>query len=56
MEIYPENRKIKLTLSFARAASHRVYAVSVGDGRRIMLGKLGEIFYCGTTRTVVKSK
>lgn len=54
MEIYPDERKIKLTLSFSKAALHRVYAVSVGDGKRVMLGKLNEIFYCGTARTVIK--
>lgn len=54
MEIYPDGRKIKLILKFSRAASHRVYAVSVGDGRRVMLGKLNEIFYCGSPCTVTK--
>ena len=56
MEIYPEKRRIKLTLSFAKAASLRVYAVSVSDGKRVILAKLNEIFYCGTVRTVVKNK
>lgn len=56
MEIYPDSRRIKLTLSFAKAASYRIYAVSVGDGRRVMLSKLNEIFYCGEVRMIVRNK
>ena len=47
MEIYPSERKIKLLLRFSKAAYRRVYAVSVFDGRRVILAKLNEIFYCG---------
>ncbi len=39
--------QIKLSLSFTEAAIRRVYAISVNDGRRIMLSKFGELFYCG---------
>ena len=38
---------IRLSLSFSEAAIRRVYAISVNDGRRIMLSKFGELFYCG---------
>lgn len=54
MEIYPSDNEIKLTLSFSKAALHRVYAVSVGDGKRVILGKFCEIFYCGSVNTAVK--
>lgn len=47
MDIYPEARSIRLTLSFSAALTKRVYAISVGDGKLAMLGKLSEIFYCG---------
>ena len=46
-EIKPESSSIKLTTRFSTAALHRVYAVSIHDGKRIMLGKLVEIFYHG---------
>lgn len=46
-EIYPESTSLKLTAKFSVAALHRVYAVSIYDGKRIMLGKLVEIFYHG---------
>ncbi|MBR3876038.1 MAG: hypothetical protein IKJ25_04595 [Clostridia bacterium] len=38
---------IRLSLCFSEAAIRRVYAISVNDGRRIMLSKFGELFYCG---------
>lgn len=38
---------ISLTAMFEEAAIRRVYAISVNDGRRIILSKLGEIFYSG---------
>ena len=47
MQIYPEGNKIQLVIPFSTAAIRRVYANSVNDGRRIMLAKLNEIFYCG---------
>ena len=56
MEIYPEGRKIKLTLKFSKAALRRVYAVSVSDGKRVILSKLCEIFYCGSPCTVNTAK
>ena len=56
MEIYPDGKRIKLTLKFSKAAFRRVYAVSVSDGKRIILGKLSEIFYCGSPCTVTKLK
>ncbi len=46
-DIRPEPCSIKLSVAFSHAAIRRVYAVSVVDGRRIMLGKLIEIFYQG---------
>lgn len=47
MTIGLEEGKILLTLSFSEAAIRRVYAISVNDGRAVMLGKFGEIFNCG---------
>ena len=47
LDIRPEPSKIRLSVSFTPATLHRVYAVSTFDGRRIMLGKLVEIFYHG---------
>ena len=47
MQIYPAEDSIRLTLKFEDAAIRKVYAISVNDGKRIMLSKLGEIFYCG---------
>lgn len=43
MKIYPDEKAIRLSISFAEAAARRVYAISTGDSRRIMLGKLHEI-------------
>ena len=40
-------KAIKLSYKFDDAAIRRVYAISVNDGRRTMLSKLGELFYCG---------
>ena len=47
MKIYPDDGKIRLTLLFSEAAIRRVYAISVGDGRSIMLSKMAEIFFSG---------
>ena len=47
MQIYPEGNKLHIVIPFSTAAIRRVYANSVNDGRRIMLAKLNEIFYCG---------
>lgn len=46
-EIYPEECRIRLTAGLSPAMIRRVYAVSVVDSRRVMLSKLGEIFFCG---------
>lgn len=46
-EIRPESSSIELSVGFSPAAVRRVYAVSIMDGRRIMLGKLVEIFCHG---------
>lgn len=45
MEIYPVENEIKLTISFSKAAPYRVYAISVGDGKRVMLSKFNEMFF-----------
>lgn len=47
MRIFLEDGNIRLTLLFSDAALRRVYAISVYDGRKIMLGKFSEIFYSG---------
>lgn len=46
-EIYPEELGFRLTAGLSPAMIHRVYAVSVVDARRVILGKLSEIFFCG---------
>ena len=45
MEIYPEDRQIHLSLRYSEAARHGVYAISVADGKRVLLGKFYEIFF-----------
>ena len=45
MEIYPEGKEIKLSLLYSDAARHGVYAISVADGKRVLLGKFYEIFF-----------
>ena len=45
MEIYPEDREIRLTLCYSETALHGVYAISVADGKRILIGKFCEIFF-----------
>ena len=52
MEFYLVDNKIKLKVAFSKAAIHRVYAISVGDGKQVMLNKLYEIFYCGSPCTL----
>lgn len=47
MEIYPEECSLRLSVLLSPAMIRRVYAISVVDSRLIMLGKLGEIFFCG---------
>ena len=55
LNIYPDRRLIKLTLSYADAALRRIYAISPHDGRQIMLSKLCEIFYCGRVYSTVET-
>lgn len=45
MNITPTRERISLTLNYAQARRHRVYAIS--DGKLRMLARLGEIFFCG---------
>ena len=52
MEFYLVDHKIKLKAAFSKAAIHRVYAISVGDGKQVMLNKFCEMFYCGSPCTV----
>ena len=47
MSIGIEEGKIKLLLRYSDLMMHRVYAISVSDGKLAMLGKLNEIFFCG---------
>lgn len=48
IENYPEVvDKIKLTVDYYPTIPKRIYAVSIKDGRRIMLGKMDEIFSLG---------
>ena len=46
-EIHLGNKTINLTAEFTVTATRKVYAVSIIDGKRIMLGKLVEIFCHG---------
>ncbi len=46
-EIYPASDSIRLSVGFSPTAPRRVYAVTIMDGRRVMLGKLIEIFCHG---------
>ena len=46
-KILPEENTIRLTIEFSPIAIHRVYTVSIIDGKRIMLGKMVEIFCHG---------
>ena len=45
MEIYPDGKEVHLTLRYSNAAIHGVYAISITDGKRILLGKFCEIFF-----------
>ena len=47
MEIYPDSKSIRLVAAFSPAQIKRIYAVSITDGKKTMLKKLVEIFYCG---------
>ncbi len=47
MEIYPEEKEIRLTIEYTDAGLHSIYAISASHGMRTMLAKLNEIFYCG---------
>lgn len=46
-KIMIEKNAIRLTVEFSHVAIHRVYTVSIMDGKRIMLGKMVEIFCHG---------
>ena len=46
-EFYPEENGIRLSTGFTPTVARRVYALSIADGRRIMVGKMVEIFSCG---------
>ena len=46
-KIMPEGNTIRLSVEFSHVAIHRVYTVSIMDGKRIMLGKMVEIFCHG---------
>ena len=54
MDIYPYKDRIELYIPFSKAALLRIYAISVGDGKRIMLNKLNEIFFCGAPITITE--
>lgn len=56
MQIISENENLRLTLNFADAAIRRIYAISLSDGRAIMLYKLGEIFHCGAVCQTVNRR
>ena len=56
MNIYPGSDSIRLTLKYADAMRMRIYAISVNDGRRIMLGKMVELFYSGEPLDAEKPK
>lgn len=47
LEILPDTDTIKLTVGFSPVVYRRVYATNIKDGRRIMIGKLIEIFCHG---------
>lgn len=47
MEIYPEEREIRLTVDYSDAGIRSIYAISSAHGRRVMLSKLCEIFFSG---------
>ena len=46
-KVAPAEKEIALSVTFSPIAIHRVYTVSILDGKRIMLSKLAEIFYHG---------
>lgn len=46
-EILPDTDSIRLTVGFSPVSYRRVYATTIRDGRRIMVGKLIEIFCHG---------
>lgn len=56
MEIYPDSNRITLVAPFKSSSYHKVYAISVFDGKRQMLAKLTEIFYCGSPITLSKPR
>ena len=46
-EVYPDSDSIILSTELVSTLSQRVYAVSIMDGKRIMFGKMVEIFCHG---------
>ena len=46
-EIRPDSKSISLTAEFTSNITRKVYAVSILDGRKVMLGKFVEIFCHG---------
>lgn len=46
-DIHPDDRCIKLFAGFEPTIARRIYAVTIVDGKRIMLGKMVEIFCRG---------
>ena len=52
MEIYPEEKEIRLTIEYTDAGLHSIYAISASHSIRTMLAKLNEIFYCGEPMTL----
>lgn len=56
MNVFIGTKTIRLSIHFADAVRMRIYAISVNDGRRIMLGKLVELFYSGELIDTEKPK
>ena len=52
MEIYPEEKEIRLTIEYTDAGLHSIYAISASHSMRTILAKLNEIFYCGMPMTL----
>ena len=53
LQVYMRDEGMFMTLRFSDAARHRLYAISLRDGRRSMLASLDEIFFCGMRITGV---
>lgn len=46
MQVYLSDNGMMLTLDYSAAARHRVYALSMRDGKGALLSAFGEIFFC----------